>query len=386
MLKTRLAVTVMAAAIVLMSACSSKKLPGSWLPVDTGTGDAFYSVNFVNDEVGWLNSHADRNYVSPSDNQNANQNGNVNANRNAAAKKPAKKVEDPLKANQGFEVLQTTDGGQTWRQIPDQFKYKIRLVWFVDPSQGWALTIDRDILHTADGGANWSLQRKAGTVRLKLFGNRREPELDQPEQLESLYFLDNSHGWAWGGGRKDDYSEQPGIFLTTVDGGEHWNEVPYPFGQKVWGIFFLDTLRAWASSEDGGFYRTIDGGLNWSRIQGRQPEDVFYSIFFLDDNNGWIAGRSGRLARTSDGGRTWKRMVYIRSEFKLKDLFFFDPNHGWAVGEQGAILYTPDGGESWIQADSPATSSLVDVAFRDRSRGWVVGLGGVALKFEQAGK
>ena len=56
------------------------------------------------------------------------------------------KNEDPLKANQGFEVLQTSDGGASWQPLRDQFKNKIRSVWFVDPQVGWALTIDRNIL------------------------------------------------------------------------------------------------------------------------------------------------------------------------------------------------------------------------------------------------
>src|SRR5262249_32041809 len=205
------------------------------------TGDAFYSVNFVSDKIGWLNGQTDRTFESPDENANANANVSRSTKSasggNKAANKNAQK-EDPLKANQGFEVLHTTDGGNTWAEIPDMFKNKIRSVWFVDPSSGWALTIDRDILHTTDGGASWSLQRKAGTVKLKLIGNRREPEMDQPEQIDRIHFLDANHGWAWGGGRKDEYSEQPGILLATVNGGANWEQVPSPFPQSSFTIFF----------------------------------------------------------------------------------------------------------------------------------------------------
>src|SRR5262245_39090867 len=86
--------------------CSSSKSPGVWVPQDTGTGDSFSSVNFVNENIGWLNGRGERN-PEPEQNENSN-------------KKPKKpeKIVDPLKENQGFEVLRTTDGGQTWRQIP----------------------------------------------------------------------------------------------------------------------------------------------------------------------------------------------------------------------------------------------------------------------------
>src|SRR5262249_32697311 len=310
------------------------------------------------------------------------ENDNANSNKKPKQLKPGQKPEDPLAANQGFEVLQTTDAGQTWKPIPDLFKNKIRSVWFVDANEGWALTIDRNILHTTNGGAEWVVQRNAGTVEIKLPFNRKEPVTKQPEQIEQLRFIDNKHGWAWGGGQKNEYAEQPGIFVMTVDGGQYWNEVPYPFDQNVSDIFFLDAKHAWASTFGAGFCRTNDGGLNWERVQTKLPEDVFRSIFFTDPSTGWVAGRSGRIARTTDGGKTWQKMWEIRDEFKMRDIFFIDKKRGWVVGEEGAILYTPNSGESWLDVRAPIPARLMDVSFVGGS-GWAVGLSGAVLKFEQ---
>ncbi|MEK6288953.1 MAG: YCF48-related protein [Acidobacteriota bacterium] len=374
MLKLRMLSHLLAAAVIFGAGCSTSKAPGVWVAQDTGAGNSFYSANFVNESVGWLNGQSGRSYEPPE--------GNENANKEGKPKKPGAKVEDPLKANQGFEVLQTTDGGQTWRAIPDQFKNKIRSVWFADPQQGWSLTIDRNILHTTDGGASWTLQRKAGTVMLKLPGNRREPELAQPEQIDQIRFIDSSHGWAWGGGRKDEFAEQPGILLTTIDGGRNWNEIAYPFDQTTSAVFFLDAEHGWASTMGGSFYKTGDGGLNWTRVQTKLPEDVFRSIFFTSPNDGWVVGRSGRLARTNDAGRTWRKMYEIKDQFKMHDIFFTDRDHGWAVGDEGAILYTPDAGESWVDVGGPVPGRLMDVVFVNTRVGWAVGLSGVVLKYE----
>jgi photosystem II stability/assembly factor-like uncharacterized protein len=371
----------MAVLLLGQLACSGPKAPGSWAALDTGVGNAFYRANFVDDQVGWLNGQSDRSFESPD----ANANSNGNANSNTRVQKPGKPPEDPLKANEGFEVMQTTDGGVTWKQIPNQFQHKIRSVWFVDPAKGWALTIDRNILATNDGGATWALQRKAGTIKLKLIGNRRDPLIDQPDQIEHIYFLDAVHGWAWGGGKKSDYTEQPGIFLMTADGGQNWREVPFPFAQNIYSIFFLDANNAWASSEGDGFYRTTDGGMNWSKIETKQPEDVYRSIFFLDQNHGWTVGRSGRIARTNDGGRTWQRMYSIRREFEMWDIFFTDSQNGWVVGEDGAILYTPDSGETWLSVSSEVATDLLDVVFTKSGAGWAAGLGGALVKFESSG-
>lgn len=369
---SRILVCFVIAATLAGVACSSAKAPGVWVTQDTGTGDSFFSVNFVNENVGWINGVSGRGAEEQND----------NANKKTKPKKSGEKPDDPLAANQGFEVLHTTDGGQTWHAIPDQFKNKIRSVWFVDPDKGWALTIDRDILRTTDGGKTWSLQRKAGKVKLRLPGNKRQPELEQPEQIDQIHFIDASHGWAWGGGRKDEFAEQPGIVLTTIDGGQNWNEIKYPFDQSVSAAFFLDTDHAWVSTMGAGFYRTTDGGLNWAKVQTKLPEDVFRSMFFTSQNDGWVVGRSGRIAKTTDSGRTWRKMYEIKDEFKMQDLVFTDKNHGWAIGEDGAILYTPDAGESWLDAGTPIPARLIDLVFVNNGAGWAVGLGGVVLKFE----
>ena len=374
MKKTGILFSSLAVAALLCAACSSAKAPGAWVTVDTGTGDSFFSVNFVDENVGWLNGLSGRS-DEPEE-------GNQNGNKAAKPKKPGEKIEDPLKANQGFEVLQTTDGGQTWKQIPDQFKNKIRSVWFADQQNGWALSIDRDILATTDGGATWAIQRKAGKVKLKLMGNKRQPEMEQPEQIDQLLFIDRTHGWAWGGGRKDDFAEQPGIMLTTVDGGKNWNQISFPFDQNTSALFFLNADNGWASTVGASFYRTNDGGLNWTKLQTKLPEDVFRAILFTSANDGWVVGRSGRIAKTADGGLTWRKMYEIKDQFKIHDIFFTDRDHGWAVGDEGAILYTPDAGASWLDIGSPVPARFMDVSFVNGRIGWAVGLSGAVLKFE----
>ncbi|HEY6330706.1 MAG TPA: YCF48-related protein [Blastocatellia bacterium] len=373
------------AVIALASAGCSQKLPGSWTEIDTGTGDAFMSMCFISDNVGWLNGSTDRDYTPPDENANGNTNSNANksaaSNKNTNSSKPGQKTVDPLKANGGFEVLHTVDGGKTWAPIPGLFENKIRLVWFAGADTGWAITTDHNILNTVDGGKTWALQRKAGTVKLKLFGNKKEPETDQPEQIDHIRFIDKMHGWAWGGGEHSMYAEQPGTLVATVNGGKNWNLVPYPFEQKISSLFFLDALNGWASTTDG-LYRSTDGGLNWNKIQTKLPEEAFNAMAFANDHNGIVVGRMGRMDRTSDGGRSWWKLVEIKDQFIMRDICFADANHGWAVGDNGSILYTPDAGQSWLTLDSPVTGKLLSVQFIGNRVGWAAGLDGSVVKFE----
>lgn len=372
MIKTKLLLVALVVALMLAAACSTPSAPGAWVALDLDSGDAFFNANFVNENVGWLNGITDRSYIPPA--------GNNNANKAPKPKPSAKRPEDKFKANQGFEVLQTTDGGKTWKQLPEQFKYKIRSVWFIDPQTGWALTIDGNILNTTDGGATWARQRKAGKITRKQKGF---PDAQEPEPIDNIYFLDSKRGWAWGGGRQDETNDQPGTFLITADGGQHWNEVPYPFDQTASCIFFLNGQYAWASSEAGSFYKSTDGGLNWAKLPTKPPGEVLYrAIFFIDENTGWVVGRGGRMTKTTDGGKTWEKLYKVKDEFRMRDVFFFDRNRGWAIGEEGAILYTPDGGESWLNVGAPFPARLMDIVFVNDHTGWAVGLGGVVLKYE----
>jgi len=377
MVKARFFIAAIAAASLLTVACSKSGVPGGWSALETNTTDAFFSVNFVNGDVGWLNGQTDRNYVPPE----AADNENANANKAPKPKASAKKPDDPLKGNQGFEVLQTTDGGATWKQIAEQFKYKIRQVWFADPLTGWALSIDRDILHTSDGGATWATQRKAGKIKMKITGYR-QPEMEQPEQIDNLRFIDKQHGWAWGGGRKDEYAEQPGTFLITTDGGQHWNETPFPFEQLASCIFFLNERTAWASADNGGFYKTTDGGLNWSKATKPAGDLVYRSICFADENHGWAVGRSGRMVRTLDGGKTWEKLYQVKDEFKMRAVYFIDARRGWAVGDEGKILYTTDGGDQWSVAPTPFPARLLYLVFTGERTGYAAGLDGIVWKYE----
>ena len=53
---------------------------------------------------------------------------------------------------------------------------------------------------------------------------------------------------------------------------------------------------------------------------------------------------------------------------------------GWAVGEDGLILRQD--GADWRRENSPATTTLYDVAFVDAGHGWTAGLGGLIMQWD----
>lgn len=82
-------------------------------------------------------------------------------------------------------VLQTTDGGQTWHQIRaasyptyDKGFYGVA---FISPSQVWVAGWNGLVLHSEDGGTTWGRQQANTT-----------------DQLRRIFFLDVNTGWIAG--------------------------------------------------------------------------------------------------------------------------------------------------------------------------------------------
>ncbi len=61
-------------------------------------------------------------------------------------------------AGNEFEVLRTTDGGETWMAMPRQ----PRVIDFVDEDYGWIGGDYGRVVHTSDGGESWVVQHTPG--------------------------------------------------------------------------------------------------------------------------------------------------------------------------------------------------------------------------------
>lgn len=308
--------------------------------------DAFFAINFVNERDGWL----------------------VGWNGEAA------------KETEGWRVLHTSDGGITWQPMAEQVKWGIRWVMFVTPTSGWAITLKHDLLHTTDGGAVWETQRAAGTVQVR---NEAYPEKvsTQPEPIERLLFVNETTGWAWGGGQRWRGFFQPGILLRTTDGGQSWQMLGFPFANNLAALQFVDADHGWACENKGACYRSDDSGRSWKKLTTREGLTA-NSLHFSDRDHGWIVSDSGYALRTSDGGATWAwRRTGTTAD--LRDVFFISPSRGWIVGNRGTILFTSNGGDDWQVFKSDVTQDLTRIQFITSQHGWVVGNNGVVLRYSE---
>ncbi|MBV2264831.1 MAG: glycosyl hydrolase [Thauera sp.] len=225
-------------------------------------------------------------------------------------------------------VLLSDDEGVHWRQagtVP--VDATLTAVTFADARQGWAVGHLGVILHSADGGETWSVQRI-------------DPVEDRP--LFSVAFTDASSGVAVG---------LWSLMLRTRDGGRSWEEaeLPPPPGDtradaNLMSVFGDVQGRLFIAGERGLVLRSLDGGDTWS-YHPTGYRGTFWSGTALADGTLIVGGLRGSVYRSTDGAGTWQR-VETGSQSSVTDLVALD-GRVFAVGLDGVSLDSRDGGASF---------------------------------------
>lgn len=204
--------------------------------------------------------------------------------------------------------------------------------WIVGaPSDGYGV-----ILHTTDGGKNWTRQGSPQTI----------PNIP----INDVRAIDASNAWAVG-----DADSNYATILKTVDGGKTWIRCGSPesvtdFGAV--GIGAVDSKVAWVVGFNGTIIFTEDGGKTWVQ-QASNKNAPLYKMAVVDRCNAWIIGDIDNgyaiILRTSDGGRTWTRQGNASNvkAWGLIDATAANNRTAWVVGVDQTVLKTVDGGASW---------------------------------------
>jgi photosystem II stability/assembly factor-like uncharacterized protein len=277
-------------------------------------------------------------------------------------------------AGSGGTLLETIDGGQTWRRLLPLPKDNLRDVYFADEKTGW-LVAERDVLKlktndeprtyllkTEDGGFSWR--------RVFLNGS------DVNFRLVRAVFANAERGWVFG---------ETGVVFATRDGGAHWMRQPLPTKHLLLGGAFVDYAHGWLVGAGATILQTSDGGMTWqSGIVYDGAGARFTAASFVGNRLGWAVATAGRVFATTDGGRTWfEQRSNVNDD--LLDVKFIDASEGWAVGAQGTMLHTRDGGIHWFAEPSGTSHALDRLFVIDQNHGWAVGFGGTILNYSPAG-
>jgi len=270
-------------------------------------------------------------------------------------------------------ILHTADGGLEWTTQPIDLSDHFYAAFFVDSVTGWIAGANGTLLYTSDGGNIWQRQQTNTSFHLR-----------------DVFFIDQSTGWAVGG------NIFQGIIIGTIDGGQSWNELSDSTRGSYLGVFFLNEQEGWVVGGESLFdnfendiiLHTVNGGIHWEE-QFTPTIGPLQKIFFLDRNTGWAVGHSpfaeGAL-RTNNGGFAWSPVPLqagpiVTSEI-LRGLAVVDSQKIW-ISDIHAIYHSNDGGQTWVKQERESSKFLSTIFFLNLTHGWAVGQDGAIWKYQE---
>lgn len=166
-------------------------------------------------------------------------------------------------------MLQTDDGGTTWRKIQVPTTEELIHLDFINETKGWVVGAGGTILATADGGQTWKLQ--------------------QSKTIGTLYHVDfktENLGWAVG---------TKGTILRTEDGGKSWATIKNSFPNTLLSVEFINEQNGWIVGRGGVILRSDDGGKSWIKQDSKTTQNLF--ALFIDKKFGWAVGTKGTILK-----------------------------------------------------------------------------------------
>ena len=291
----------------------------------------------------------------------------------------------------------TTDGGASWKDITPPGTAitplgidasSVRGAFFLDPQLGWAAVSGPTapdaatpvmIVQTTDGGGTW----RSGSFPSP------GPEVADayaPYGPVWLDFVDRQHGWVVVK-LPTSANFSRGDLLRTADGGATWTKLSIPIGDPV---SFHNENDGWTAGGPGGdqLFVTHDGGGTWERRSFSPPSadtssQTFYGLPVFENSNDCLlpvtfVGGSGSTAATyatRDGGRTWNPLWTSPVDTTHTNR----PSPAIVLTGTGRALFaipgislfkTGDGGRTWAAATRFFPPDAIEISFASDSVAW----------------
>jgi len=247
-----------------------------------------------------------------------------------------------------------------WIKLNSPTSLKIQKLFCIDSLNCWAAGDSGLIIHTSNGGTNWTVQNSGVS-----------------ELIQDIFFMNNNLGYAVSARFDSIFGS---YVLKTTNGGSNWTKELFGIENKFFhAIYFLDSLNGWvAGSPSQSFYGTSDGGVTWNspRFNGDYSDLPVQKILFFSKQYGFACGGMhdliGVIWKTTDAGLNWssKSMGFE----PLRELHFIDSLNIIGVGgdfEYGAaIARTSDGGDNWIYELPGFLGTATGLSFRKKNEAW----------------
>jgi photosystem II stability/assembly factor-like uncharacterized protein len=202
-------------------------------------------------------------------------------------------IGDPI--NGRFLILTTSNGGETWNQVPGQNIPPSIEGEAAFAASGTCIAVDRKqtawfgtggraarVFRSTDRGRTWKVSTTPITSGADSTG------------IFSIAFRDAKHGVVVGGDYKKPDEANANVARTT-DGGVTWNLMASrPDGFRSGVAFIPGTTKLVAVGQGCDF--STDDGASWKALSN----EGYHSISFATSRAGWVVGANGRIGKIED--------------------------------------------------------------------------------------
>lgn len=296
----------------------------TWTRIDAGSDQALYSIDMVDDNIGWIVGQA----------------------------ATIQRTTDGGKTwtSQGGDVYMTDDCRETHGEDEECALAPLFAISAVDAMTAYAIGDRSTVATTKDGGESWQSYTLKND-ELEGMDLNSLLAFEDPV-LYDIHFFDAQTGFVVG---------EFGKIFQTTDGGESWQEKQATLVGDLYfdvmelptffDIEFLDRNRGFAVGLDGRVAATTDGGESWDWAEhGVEGFDSpFYSSEILPNGNVWVVGASGQVLQGDANGKFRQGSFGTQVNNWIRAVRFYDNKNGWVIGGFGFIMNTTDGGETWFQ-------------------------------------
>lgn len=232
---------------------------------------------------------------------------------------------DDLFFGHHYGILKSTDGGDTWVQVPNLRQDAMNLAIGHESPKVMYLAGHNVFMRSQDDGQTWSnVQNNLPGLDLHWFAMH-------PDDPQKLYT--NAVGF--------------GLF-SSADGGASWStwSLETPGGSNITAIAVLggDPLNVLAGGEDGSLFYSHDEGLTWEQVGSLNGRVM---TFTLNRDAGTVyVGTAEGLYRSADGGTSWARLP-LNTPIMALAAGGPPPERVVVVNDKGEVFRSDNGGTSW---------------------------------------
>lgn len=277
-----------------------------------------------------------------------------------------------------FRLYKTINSGNNWFYIQTNLyplSYDVNSISFLNNNTGYVCGDYAKIFKTIDGGYNWLITNIPGYNFVYLYdikfidtsigfaagyhyifkttdsGNNWQPIYSPGSDLKCIYFINSNTGYFSGFG---------GCYKTT-NAGDNWSYYSFQNDINFNKMYFINTNTGYGVGLNT-IAKTTNGGENWFR-QYPDSAYTFESVWFTNEFTGYASGRNGILVKTSNAGINWIKQNLSISD-NLTSIFFTNNLTGFICGVNynrgnGCILKTTNGGVSMKKISSEVPDKFI---------------------------